>query len=385
MKSKSVLIILPHLGIGGTEVQTLNIISALISGGYSVSVLCLYRNIPSMVESIENLGASVLIVSPEYDNYNIKIRYPKGLNLLRFLYGALRSALNRCSPDVIHIQYMTPGATMILMLKYLFRQNNIIATTHTSADIYSKNALKLVRFLANNCLRAFQCITQKAEREYFGYSQMYHKSMLIKSGVHFTIYNSLPAYIKISETPRVISNNDIITIGVVSRLERIKGMDLVIPAFADLTSINNNIRLLIVGDGSLLGLMKSQAASYNINDKIRFVGRKSPHELQQYYDMIDIILMPSRSEGFGLTAIEGMARGCVPVVSNVGGLPEVVNFDNLLLHTSEDLNDMVLKIKDLIECPRRINELSEQSIGRAKDFSKERFNDCLLSLYNKIV
>ena len=57
---------------------------------------------------------------------------------------------------------------------------------------------------------------------------------------------------------------------------------------------------------------------------LKFVGRQEQAALQSYYDKIDVLLMPSSSEGFGLTAIEGMARGCVLVASNTGGLPEVV-------------------------------------------------------------
>ena len=52
---------------------------------------------------------------------------------------------------------------------------------------------------------------------------------------------------------------------------------------------------------------------------------------------IDILLMPSRSEGFGLTAIEGMARGCVVVASHVGGLPEVVADGGGIITPYEDV------------------------------------------------
>lgn len=384
MKSESVLIVLPHLGVGGTEVQTFNIVSALISGGYTVCVLCLYRNIANVVKELERIGASVIIASPQYNNYDIKIKYHKGIELLLFLYNNLRSALKHCEPNIVHIQYMTPGATMILMLKYIFKHRNIIATTHTSADIYTRSGLKLIRFLVNKCLKCFQCITLEAEKEYFGNCQLYQKGLHIRPGAHFTIYNSLPPYISIANCPRSLTKNDVVTIGVVSRLEPIKGMDLVIPMFAKLVSKYNSVRLVVVGDGSQKQLMITQTAGFHIEDKVSFLGRKRPQELQRYYDMIDIILMPSRSEGFGLTAIEGMARGCVPMVSNVGGLPEVVNFDDRLLYYSEDTNDMLIKVESIVVSAQSINELSEKSIERARYFSKERFDDCLLDLYNNL-
>lgn len=69
---------------------------------------------------------------------------------------------------------------------------------------------------------------------------------------------------------------------------------------------------------------------------------------QAYYDKIDVLLMPSRSEGFGLTAIEGMARGCVVVASDTGGLPEVVTEDAGLLHRPGDEADMADKVLSLL-------------------------------------
>ena len=95
--------------------------------------------------------------------------------------------------------------------------------------------------------------------------------------------------------------------------------------------------------------------------------------------------MPSRSEGFGLTAIEGMARGCVPVVSNTGGLPEVVE-DGVsgLLHTSESVEDMISKIASVICNPKLFEQLSFGSYNRAQDFSKGKYYKQVEQLYDKL-
>lgn len=90
--------------------------------------------------------------------------------------------------------------------------------------------------------------------------------------------------------------------------------------------------------------MQQQAKDSTTNKDITWAGRQEQEQLQTYYDMIDILLIPSRSEGFGLTAIEGMARGCVVVASNAGGLPEIVKDKEVgLLHEKESIEDMVKK------------------------------------------
>lgn len=380
MKSKRVLIIIPHLGVGGTEVQTFNIAYALRSAGYTVRVLCLYRHIKEVENKFLGIDVKIDILSPEYSNYNVKIKYPKRFGLVKFLYNGLKDTLNDFGPDVIHVQYMTPGATVILMLKYIFRQKNIIATSHTAADIYSKNGLRLVRFISRNCLRAFQCITLAAEKGYFGSANLFNGKLEAGGGNHFTIYNSLPQEISLTDKRKSFDNRNL-TIGVVSRLEAIKGMDLVIPAFAKAFAECKRLKLLIVGDGSLKNDMEKQVIEYGLSEAVMFVGRKKQSELKEWYDKIDILLMPSRSEGFGLTALEGMARGCVPVVAKVGGLPEVVTDGCGYLHCPEDVEDMANCILDGIES---LEKKSDAAIQRVSKFSADNYNESIKSLYKAI-
>ena len=190
MKSKNVLIVIPHLGVGGTEIQTLNTVGALVLGGYKVSVLCLFRHVETMVSKYETAGAVVYCACPQYNRYGIDIDYPKHLKLFLFLYKHLKEVIKRAEIDIVHVQYMSPASSVILVLRFLLFQRNIIVTSHTMADIY-KN-LSLVHFIQRHCVRAFTCITERAERSFFGTSQLYSKDMVLGKRNHFTIYNALP-------------------------------------------------------------------------------------------------------------------------------------------------------------------------------------------------
>jgi len=379
MKSKQVLIIIPHLGIGGTEVQTFSLANALVSNGYRVSLLCLYRHVKNVEDKFTSIGVELLLLSPEYNDYVSQIKYPTGLKLITFLYKGLKKSLRVFNPDIIHVQYVTPGATIILMLKYLFGFRIILATSHTNGDIYSKNGIRLIRFLTNNCLKTFQCITEVAERSYFGSSNLFNGKLTR----HLTIHNNIPSHIDILSTPRRKKDEKAqIVVGVVSRLEHIKGMDLVVPAFAEALKGNLHLRLLVVGDGSQRALMQQQVADLGVADKVEFVGRQPQSALQDYYDRIDILLMPSRSEGFGLTAIEGMARGCVPVVANVGGLPEVVSNDTgVVIGAAQSMGQTIIQLSSDLD---RLRKLSYNGIIRAKQFDSENYRNKIHCLYTTI-
>ena len=439
-----VLICIPLLEAGGTEIQTLNTVHALVQGGHEVTVACYFEHTPDMVARYRRAGAEVILFSPE----GIRVG---GYKSILFLYRHLRRAVKAVRPDVVHVQYMAPGATVILLL-CLMGVKNIIATAHTAADIYRD--LRLIHFFQRHCLRAFTCITERAERSFFGSSQLYTPDLVLGKRNHFTIYNSLPVQLgrscnedeyenenclrnvalnltqtsqnsqnNISEqdnqreldtiaqngkslrpcTSRVLTEdsqltahsqqpraksqepNTKLTLGVVSRLEPIKGMDLVVPAFAEVLKDYPATQLLVVGDGTLRASMEEQAAQLGCASHIRFVGRQPQEELSRWYSQMDIVLMPSRSEGFGLTAIEAMAHGCVMVASDVGGLPEVVR-DGIcgLLHRTEDVADMASKIVSLIGDPALHAKLRAQSLVEVGKYSFERYSALMNDLYNKL-
>ena len=405
MKSKNVLIVISVLGVGGTEVQTLNTVRALVLGGYKVTVLCLFRHIASVVADFEECGATVYCASPQYDKYGIDMKFPKGMKMLMFLYKHLRKVIREQKIDIVHVQYMTPAATTILVLRYLLFQRCIIATVHTAADLYKD--LRLLHFIQRHCLRAFTCITERAERSFFGTSQLYTTETVLGKRNHFTIYNALPAQMRCNVDANVLGLaegfaidvnenenchpdgnsklNTKRTLGVVSRLEPIKGMDLVVPAFAEVLKRFPEVRLLVVGDGSLRATMEQQAAELCCADSITWVGRQPQEELAQWYGQMDIVLMPSRSEGFGLTAIEAMANGCVMVASNVGGLPEVVR-DGVcgLLHRTEDVHDMADKVCMLFGDDTLYERLREQAICEVEKYSFELYAQLINDLYRKL-
>lgn len=358
---------------GGTEVQTLNLVRALIDGRHRVVTVCYFEHSEDMVSRFQKTGSEVVCLSPN----GIRIGGWRGI---LFLYKGLRSVLRQYKPDIAHVQYMAPGAIPILLLR-LLGMRRILTTAHTAADIYPN--LKLVHFIQRHCVRAFTCITELAERSFFGSSQLYDECYPLKMRNHFTIYNALPAGLSIIQDPRTA--NRPITIGVVSRLEPIKGMDLVVPAFAKVKMSHPEVRLLIVGDGSLRRQMEQQVQTIGISDSVEFVGRQPQETLTPYYDRIDILLMPSRSEGFGLTAIEGMARGCVVVASRVGGLPEVVREEEVgLLHESGNIDDLASKLIYLCESPELWRQYSVRAMTYVRRFGFERFNILFNDLYRRI-
>lgn len=369
-----VFVCIPCLLTGGTEIQTLNLVLALVAGGHRVVTVCYFEYSEDMVARFRRSGSEVICLS----STGARIGGWRGI---LFLYKGLRRALKQYKPNVAHVQYMAPGAIPILLLRLLgIRQ--IIVTAHTAADIYPN--LRLVHFIQKHCVRAFTCITERAEQSFFCSSQLYTENTPLKRHNHFTIYNALPAGFSIRQEPRGFSEP--IILGVVSRLEKIKGMDLVVPAFARVRAKYPNTRLIVVGDGSLRAQMQRQAQELSCADGIEWAGRQPQDRLSDWYGRMDIVLMPSRSEGFGLTAIEAMANGCVVVASRTGGLPEVVRDREVgLLHKPESINDMVVKIDSLLGNTDLLSRYSTAALAYVGRYSFDRYSQLFNDLYKRLI
>jgi L-malate glycosyltransferase len=116
------------------------------------------------------------------------------------------------------------------------------------------------------------------------------------------------------------------TFGTVKALSDKYGIADLIQAFAKIHQLYPNSDLLIVGDGPQRKEYEELTRKLKIDDVTTFTGRVPNDKVPEYINKMDIFAVPSTedSESFGVAAVESMACGVPVVVSNVGGLPEVV-------------------------------------------------------------
>lgn len=371
----SVLIGIPCLKTGGTEIQTLRLVEALTDAGYNCVTVCYFEYDFAMVQAFERAGSLVVCLSA----YG---RRPQSTReVYKFLKIGLQRVVNEYHPTIAHIQYMAPGAVPVFILRRLGIKT-ILATLHTDASIY--RSLWLVRYLQRHVVTAFTCVTEVAERSFFGSSNLFDKDFRLKKHNHITIHNCLPAkYVFNSSTDDRTSRPQ--TIGVVARLESIKGADFVVPAFAKVLERKPDAKLIIVGDGKLRSLMEQQQNDFRIApDRIEWAGRVEYEKLPEYYKRMDIVWVPSRSEGFGLSAIEAMAQGCAVVASDTGGLAEIINngVDGILFK-KEDINDLADKTIELFD-RNDLFEIRQHAVSQAQQFSFNHYAAQIKALYSKL-
>src|SRR5262249_9905818 len=112
-------------------------------------------------------------------------------------------------------------------------------------------------------------------------------------------------------------------VGSVGRLdEPVKGFGVLLSAMARVRAHEPRALCLVVGDGAGRQALQEQAVALGLQDRVRFLGSRAdvPRLLQAFA----LYVRPSRSEGFGLAALEAMAAALPVVATRAGGLPEVV-------------------------------------------------------------
>ncbi len=118
-------------------------------------------------------------------------------------------------------------------------------------------------------------------------------------------------------------NEDSILLGCFGRLSFEKGQDILIKAFAKIHLEHPAVRIVFLGDGPNFNALSALAGELGIADKVDFVSHE--RNIGDYYEAIDLLVLPSRSEGLPNVVLEAMSFSVPVVASEVGAVSEIIN------------------------------------------------------------
>lgn len=175
-------------------------------------------------------------------------------------------------------------------------------------------------------------------------------------------------------------------VGVVARLEPEKGHRYFLEAAARVLEKFSDARFLVVGTGSLAGELEQLARSLGIHEKVIFTGCRD--DVPRLVALMDVMVVPSLTEAFGISLLEGMclARPCV--ASAVGGLKEIAGEDGntAFLVPPADAGALAEKIVFLLENPALAASMGARAaLDVEKRFSAAKMSDKMTEIYYKVV
>ena len=189
---------------------------------------------------------------------------------------------------------------------------------------------------------------------------------------------------------------DALVLAVIAQLTPWKGQDDAIEAFAALPPSDPETILLLVGSAKFSGpgtrfdnvafegRLRRLANELGVAERVRFAGERS--DIPDVLAATDLLLMPSWREAFGRIAIEAMAMGVPVVATDVGGPAEIVRpgIDGLLLPPRDPVA-WSRGLGPILENARKREDMGEQGLARARDFSLGTHVTAIRALYGDLL
>ena len=315
MNVNSVAVFLPCLLTGGTEVATLETALALKSLGYNVDVIVYFAEVDAvMLETFQLSGFAL---------YLLGVKRVAGLRTHWILAIKLLRLLCCKSYKAIWVQYMTPTLLPLIMARLFTR--HLITSVHVAASHYSPAGLQRLRWLACYWCDRSICVSQTVATGILKVNdvmtRVFGRVVVIPNALDMTLVQAAVARDWRSDQAW---SKDVVVLGFSGRLAHIKGADVLLQALALLHQQDMPVRLVVVGDGAEQSKLKALTQQLNIDAITHFAGRLPRSEIYGAIKGFDIAVVPSREEGFGLSALEAMAAGVPLVASRVDALQEVV-------------------------------------------------------------
>jgi glycosyltransferase involved in cell wall biosynthesis len=166
---------------------------------------------------------------------------------------------------------------------------------------------------------------------------------------------------------KVKRKNQILSVG---RITKFKNLNLVIQAVKILQERHIKFKLFVIGEGEEKENLVALTKKLNLDNEIVFTNSISDKKLIKYYQSSKALILCSESEPFGLVAVEAMAAGLPVVAFQSGGPAETVIHDKTgFLIEKNNLTSLINKITELLSNVKLFNNLSRNSVIRAKEFS----------------
>lgn len=294
---------------GGAERHIINLAGALDPQMVEITVCCLFSD--PFVGIAAEAGINAL---------NVTMRNRMDLRVV----GKLASFIRKNDFDIVH----THGVRANLLGRLAARQANRKPVVTTVHSLLERDYPGFVRRQVN---RFTEWATRGLTEQFIAVSQGL-KAKLVSSGVPAdrvtVIYNGIVVEnFSPSAEPGAVRallgyGADVPLVGIVARLHPVKGHQYFLEAAQIILEQHPEVRFVVAGDGPQRTVLEEMAGRLGIGKQVHFTGFVS--EVSSLMADLDLLVISSLWEGFGLTAVEAMALG-VPVVSTeVGGLPEVV-------------------------------------------------------------
>jgi glycosyltransferase involved in cell wall biosynthesis len=350
--------VIDSLDGGGAERYVVDLAIALQSRGWDIEVACSAPGVRAAL--LRDSSISVHVLAGSLVKRRLSLRYVR----------ALRRLLTRGRYDVVHAHLYASAAAAAAATP---RDTPLVLTEHTEGPWRSWQARAVSRWTYRRASRVVAVSTAIRDVLVDGY------------GVPSTRVEVLAAVprvpIRAHTAPR--SSERRAVVGFAGRLTQEKGVDVFLRAACLVSGVFPEARFVVIGDGRLRRELEALADDMGLlEEKVRFLGFRD--DAADLIAGLDILAVPSRSDGTPLVVGEAMAAGVPVVASRVGGLPDQVTHGRTgLLVNPDDPEGLAGAIVSLLLGPDEARELGEGGRAYAAHFSHAALVDRMEDVYGE--
>jgi glycosyltransferase involved in cell wall biosynthesis len=169
-------------------------------------------------------------------------------------------------------------------------------------------------------------------------------------------------------------------IGTIGRLVPQKDYPTLLTAFSTVLKSVPNTEMYVVGEGYLQKDLIDLSKSLGINDKVHWLG-KTKH-INEFLSKIDLFILPSNYEGFGLVLLEAMTAKKPIIAANNSAIPEVLGKSYEGLFSTGDVNALAQQIKTIISDDNFSERLVQSYLSQLELFDPNKMNKNIENIYS---
>ena len=365
MNKKKILFVITSLGYGGAERLLIHYVSKLNKNKYDFLV-CSLRDKPD--DLLPDISEYTPVIKLNLSNrFNPSITF-KLIKLFKDF-----------KPDLIHTHLFQPR--IYATLAYLFYRNAILITQkHNNVNGIKHHIFIFFEMICISLNERVIAISESVKNSLIKFELVSPKKIFVLPNCidyqHFNNYNVVNTDIE--------EKRDDIVIGVVGRLERQKGVKYLILAMKIILNRYPKATLDIIGDGSQLLKLQKLAEKIGISNSVKFFGKFG--DVIPFYKKMDIFVLSSIYEGFGIVLLEAMATGVPVIATNVDGIKEIIiDMNNGILVPTKNPKAIADAITRIINDSELRKNLIDQGFKQAKLYDVKEHVMKLDNFYSQLL
>ena len=359
-------------GLGGVEVVVVTLAEALAERGFSSAIV----EIAPKRKPLRTLNTGIPVWTVPASSYPRLWRPRSWASFLRSTLQ-FQEILEDFNPEIVHVHYPIAQCFPVVGASFLPHRWKLVVTVHNSDIRVSPFEAPPLKIWQPKLFQRADALTAVSQALLDDAIEVYGSSIRNARVVHNGVGQQ---WFEGSLQPDKVVDYILF----VGRLHPVKGVDLLLNSWKEVSPLFPKTSLWIVGDGPARQNLETLAGNLGISHKVCFLGPKSFQELPSLYRNSRAVVLPSRREGLPVSLLEAGACGAICIGTRTPGIPEVIEegVTGYMVHveSTEELSDSLSRVLQL--APEQAAQMRRAARDRiAREFSIKRMIDRYLETY----